>query len=85
MSARNPPGFMNAICAPPVVVSRVAQRCASATRLPKVDSPPRFSVPSASFARLNGPAIWPSGCAPSTAASATAFDTICPTVPSAAY
>ena len=40
--------------------ARVAQRWTSATRLPRVDSPPRFSVvPLASLARLNGPSIWP--------------------------
>ena len=51
---RSPPGFMKAIWRPGR--PRVAQRCTSATRLPSVDSPPRFSVPPSAFvARLNGP------------------------------
>ena len=64
MSARRPPGFMKAICAAPAVGDSVAHRCTSATRLPRVDSPPRFSVGAvgAACARLNGPAISPSGC-----------------------
>ncbi len=76
MSSRRPPGFMNAICAPPDSGASVAQRCTSATRLPSVDSPPRFSAPEDSLARLNAPPISPSGSAPSTSASATASDTI---------
>ena len=48
---------MKAICAAPASGVAVAQRWTSATRLPSVDSPPRFSVvPSASLARLNGAA-----------------------------
>ena len=76
MSARRPPGFMNAICAPPTV-SGVAQRWTSATRLPRVDSPPRFSVlPLLSLARLNGAWILPSAWAPRTFATASASATM---------
>ena len=43
MSARSPPGFMKAISAAPDSGASVAHCCTSATRLPSVDSPPRFS------------------------------------------
>ena len=52
---------MNAICAEPASGVLVAQRCTSATRLPRVDSPPRFSVvPSARRARSKAPPSLPS-------------------------
>ena len=57
MSARRPPGFMNAISAPTRPPGSVAQRWTSATRLPSVDSPPRFSVvPLASLRPVERPA-----------------------------
>ena len=43
MSARRPPGFMNAMSTCRVPSSLSDHRCTSATRLPSVDSPPRFS------------------------------------------
>src|SRR5689334_6720932 len=75
---------MKAIWAEPLVPEtwpfgssvEVAQRWISAIWLPSVDSPPRFSVPSDSRARSNGPPSLPSVCAPTTAAAATASDTI---------
>src|SRR6476661_7192979 len=76
MSWRRPPGFMKAIWAAPASGDEVAQRCTSATRLPMVDSPPRFSAPLASLARLNGPASLPRTFAPSTSDWDTAGSTI---------
>jgi hypothetical protein len=38
-SARMPPGFMKAICAPPRPASSVAASCASAITSPSADSP----------------------------------------------
>ncbi len=68
---------MNAICALPDSGFSVAQRWTSATWLPSVDSPPRFSVvPLASLARENGPSMVPSTSAPSTSALAFAAATI---------
>ena len=42
MSARSPPRFMNATTAPPRSATLVAASCASATTLPRADSPARF-------------------------------------------
>src|SRR4051812_47618371 len=75
---------MNAIWAEPLAddtcplgsASDVAQRWISAIWLPRVDSPPRFSVPSDRRARSNGPPSLPSVCAPTVAEAATASDTI---------
>ena len=68
---------MNAICAEPDSGLRVTQRWTSATRLPSVDSPPRFSeVPLSNLARRKPSASWPSGWAPRTFAFATAASTI---------
>src|SRR5665648_498960 len=67
---------MNAICAP---ASAVAHSWTSATRLPRVDSPPRFSAAATVRARLKLAVISPSETLPSSLATATAFATIAAT------
>ena len=71
MSVRRPPGFITAMSAV------VAHRWTSATWLPNVDSPPRFSeVPLLNLAREKPALILPRGRAPSTAALLLASVTI---------
>ncbi len=69
-----PPGFMKAISVPRSAC--VAHSCASATRLPIVDSPPRFSEPSVWRARVMSPVISPTVRLPMTSAFATAASTM---------
>ena len=73
---------MNAICAP--WRSSVALRCTSATKLPSVDSPPRFSLPSVWTARRMSTSVSPITWAPRTSASATAAETVAATSASGA-
>ncbi len=80
-SARTPPGFWIATCAPS---DEVAHRLTSASRLLIVDSPPRFSWSASDCtARLRSAVIEPSDLAPRAAEFVTAASTIACTVGSA--